>query len=225
MTTSAWGYERQASDEQPGYAMPAAGWAAKSGQPVLWVTRDGIHFVHGVRLAESELEEVRGRGAPIDAFGFVGNDDDLLAELTQRLRNEVVRRLHALARVDEEQDAVCLLDGAQRLLRHQLLDALRVDNEAADVLYHLAVLLRERGQGFGSHVAGDQLLGPRDPVPVAGHRLEGVVDVDGRVAEMLDLLEDRVGQTADIIVAGEQQERQAVGSDDAAPGGAALPVT
>jgi hypothetical protein len=31
-----------ASAEQPGYAMPAAGWAAKSGSPVLWVTRDAI---------------------------------------------------------------------------------------------------------------------------------------------------------------------------------------
>ncbi len=31
-----------ASGDQPGYAMPAAGWAAKSGDPVLWVTRDGI---------------------------------------------------------------------------------------------------------------------------------------------------------------------------------------
>jgi hypothetical protein len=31
-----------ASSEQPGYAMPAAGWAAKSGTPVLWVTRDAI---------------------------------------------------------------------------------------------------------------------------------------------------------------------------------------
>ena len=28
--------------EQPGFAMPAAGWAAKSGDPVLWVTRDAI---------------------------------------------------------------------------------------------------------------------------------------------------------------------------------------
>jgi hypothetical protein len=31
-----------ASSEQPGYAMPAAGWAAKSGNPVLWVSRDAI---------------------------------------------------------------------------------------------------------------------------------------------------------------------------------------
>jgi hypothetical protein len=31
-----------ASAEQPGFSMPAAGWAAKSGDPVLWVTRDAI---------------------------------------------------------------------------------------------------------------------------------------------------------------------------------------
>ena len=31
-----------ASADQPGFAMPAAGWAAKSGDPVLWVTRDAI---------------------------------------------------------------------------------------------------------------------------------------------------------------------------------------
>jgi hypothetical protein len=31
-----------ASSEQPGFAMPAAGWAAKSGNPVLWVTRDAV---------------------------------------------------------------------------------------------------------------------------------------------------------------------------------------
>ena len=31
-----------ASSDQPGYSMPAAGWAAKSGDPVLWVTRDAI---------------------------------------------------------------------------------------------------------------------------------------------------------------------------------------
>jgi hypothetical protein len=31
-----------ASADQPGFAMPAAGWAAKSGDPVLWVTRDAL---------------------------------------------------------------------------------------------------------------------------------------------------------------------------------------
>ncbi len=31
-----------ASSDQPGFSMPAAGWAAKSGHPVLWVTRDDV---------------------------------------------------------------------------------------------------------------------------------------------------------------------------------------
>jgi Cell wall binding domain 2 (CWB2) len=31
-----------ASSDEPGYAMPAAGWAAKSGDPVLWVSRDAV---------------------------------------------------------------------------------------------------------------------------------------------------------------------------------------
>jgi hypothetical protein len=31
-----------AADDRPEYAMPAAGWAAKSGDPILWVTRDAI---------------------------------------------------------------------------------------------------------------------------------------------------------------------------------------
>jgi putative cell wall binding repeat protein len=31
-----------ASSERPGYAMPAAGWAAKSGDPVLWTGRDAL---------------------------------------------------------------------------------------------------------------------------------------------------------------------------------------
>jgi hypothetical protein len=31
-----------ASSEQPGFSIPAAGWAAKSGHPVLWVTRNAI---------------------------------------------------------------------------------------------------------------------------------------------------------------------------------------
>ena len=62
--------------------------------------------------------------------------------------------------------------------------------------------------------ATDQLLGPGDPVPVAGHRPEGVVDADRRVAEVLDLLQHRVGQPAGEDVAGEQQHRQPVGVRD-----------
>ena len=56
----------------------------------------------------------------------------------------------------------------------------------------------------------DDLLGPRDAVPIARHRLEGVVDGDGRVAELLDLLEHGIRRAVGEGVTGEDQDRQAV---------------
>ena len=50
-----------------------------------------------------------------------------------------------------------------------------------------------------------------DPVPVARDRLEGVVQAERGVAEMLQLLEHRVGQARQERVAAEHQHRQAVG--------------
>ena len=85
------------------------------------------------RLAEAELVEFRRRGRRVEALGLVDDDDDVLAALAQRLRDEVVRRREAVARVDQEQDAVGFLDGAQRLPRHQLLDAAARLDQAAGV--------------------------------------------------------------------------------------------
>ena len=55
-----------------------------------------------------------------------------------------------------------------------------------------------------------QLLGPRDPVPVAGDRLERIVD--GRIAApgQLELLQDRVHAARGEDIARQQQDRQAV---------------
>ena len=51
-----------ASEEQPGYAMPAAGWAAKSGEPVLWVTRDAHPGRHARRDHRAQAaEDLRAR--------------------------------------------------------------------------------------------------------------------------------------------------------------------
>ncbi len=58
----------------------------------------------------------------------------------------------------------------------------------------------------------DDLLGPDDAVPVAGHRLEGVVDRDGRIVEVLDLLQHRIGHAVGEGVARQQQHRQPVAS-------------
>ena len=45
-----------ASEEDPAYAMPAAAWAAKSGDPVLWTARD--------ELPEATLEAIVSHGRP-----------------------------------------------------------------------------------------------------------------------------------------------------------------
>jgi hypothetical protein len=69
--------------------------------------------------------------------------------------------------------------------------------------------LRQRGQ---------QLLWPGDPVEVAADRAERVVDRRGRVVEVLDLLEHRVGRAADERVAGQQEQREAVRVGDTGRG-------
>ena len=56
-----------------------------------------------------------------------------------------------------------------------------------------------------------QLLRPGDPVEVARDRPERVVHARGRVAEVLHLLQHRVGAPAGERVAGQQQHRQPVG--------------
>ena len=56
--------------------------------------------------------------------------------------------------------------------------------------------------------------GLRDAVPVARDRPERVVDGDRRLAEVLDLLQHGIGDARVERVAGEQQQRQAVGVGD-----------
>ncbi len=60
----------------------------------------------------------------------------------------------------------------------------------------------------------DDLLGPRDAVPVANDGLVAVVDGEGRVAELLDLLEHGVRRAVGEGVAGEEKDRQPVGHGD-----------
>ena len=55
-----------------------------------------------------------------------------------------------------------------------------------------------------------ELLGSRDAIPIARHRAEAIIRGHGRVAEILDLLQDRIGTPIGENVAGQQQHRQAV---------------
>ena len=77
--------------------------------------------------------------------------------------------------------------------------------------------------GIGEHVHGalqgrNQLLGAIDAVEVARHRPEAVVGRHGSVAEVLDLLQHRVGQSVGEDVAGQQQDRQPVDMGDGGGG-------
>ena len=68
---------------------------------------------------------------------------------------------------------------------------------------------------IGQHLHGaverrDDLLRPRDAVEIARHRPEAVIGRNRAVAEILDLLQHRIGDAIGEDVAGQQQHRQAV---------------
>ena len=64
------------------------------------------------------------------------------------------------------------------------------------------------GEGAGER--GQELLGAGDAVEVAADRAEGVVGGDGAVAEVLDLLQHRVGGAVGEDVAGDEEDGEAV---------------
>ncbi len=121
------------------------------------------------RLAQAERIEVRAGRRRVDALGFVRNQEDFLVELAQRLRDVVIVRRHAAARVDQKQNAIGLFDRAQRLLDHVLLDALRVDDQAAgidddirnraDFAVAVVTIARE-----ARHVRDERVAGAREEV-------------------------------------------------------------
>ena len=75
---------------------------------------------------------------------------------------------------------------------------------------HRAAVGRVGHRAEGARQRGQQLLGPGDAVEIAADRPEAVVGADRAVAEILDLLQHRVGAAAGEDVAGQQQHRQAV---------------
>ena len=103
----------------PGFSMPAAGWAAKSGDPVLWVTRDAIPaatraaitahkrpriYVLGPEAAVSKkvLDQLsRARRGAADQRRRPGRQRDRVRALLRRLVRLERRRSGARARVRE----------------------------------------------------------------------------------------------------------------------------
>ncbi len=98
----------------------------------------------------------------------------------------------------------------------------RLEEELRVVERQFRGVLRQREEGWSAigwvehHRDGlgqrrDDLSRMRDAIPIARHGLEGVVHRDGRIAEMLDLLQHRIGQAIGEGVAGDEQHREAVG--------------
>ncbi len=87
--------------------------------------------------------KLRGDDARVAVLALVDRDRDGLAAPAQHVGDEAVRSVEAVLSVDQEHDAVGLLDGARRLPRHELEHAARRLDEAAgvddDVLVRLAL--------------------------------------------------------------------------------------
>mmetsp|Transcript_7235 Transcript_7235/g.12045 ORF Transcript_7235/g.12045 Transcript_7235/m.12045 type:complete len:538 (+) Transcript_7235:1195-2808(+) len=64
------------------------------------------------------------------------------------------------------------------------------------------------GNGIGQRL--DNLRRMGDPIPITHNGLEGVIHAKGRIAKVLHLLQDRIGQAGDVGVAAQHQHRQAV---------------
>ena len=104
------------------------------------------------------------------------------------------------------------LEEALREVERLGLDVLRQGDERRPAVRRV----EHRGHRVRQRV--HDLLGPGDAVPVAGDRLERVVDGDRRITEVLDLLQHRVGDPALERVAGQQQHGQPVGVGHAGRG-------
>ena len=91
------------------------------------------------RLAEPERVEIRERDISIAPLGLVDGEHHGLAALAQHACDELVRRREAFRPSTTNDDAIGLLDGAGRLLRHgrstprrRLDDPARIDDDEAE---------------------------------------------------------------------------------------------
>ncbi len=83
---------------------------------------------------------------------------------------------------------------------------------------HRPAFRRIGEDGHGAVERRHDLFGPRDAVEIARHRAETIIRGDGAVAEILHLLQHRIGAARGEDVAGQQQHRQPVHMRDGGGG-------
>ena len=161
------------------------------------LARDGLDHRNPPRRREGS-ERLLGAGV---AHAAAGDDQ---RPLCAREHGGGLGDLAAVgARARNRPDA--LLEERLRIVVGDFLDVLRQRDEgraAIGRIEHGGDRLRQRRQ---------DLRRMRHAVPVAAHGAERIVDGDGGVAEMLDLLKHRIGQAVGEGVAREDQKRQPVG--------------
>ena len=142
----------------------------------------------------------RSLGARV-AHPAARDDQRLLRPLQQR--RSLGHAVTVRARARDGPDP--LLEERLRVVEGHLLRVLGQRKEGR------AAVARVEHGGDGLRQRRHQLRRVRDPVPVARDRLEGVVHGHGGVAEVLHLLQHRIGQPVHERVAREDQHRQPVG--------------
>ena len=90
-----------ASSEQPGFSMPAAGWAAKSGDPVLWVTRDAIPAATRAAITAHKRPRIYVLGPEAAVSSKVLNQLSRLGEAQRVSGPDPVANAIALARFSD----------------------------------------------------------------------------------------------------------------------------
>ena len=158
---------------------------------------DGLHDGNPARGGERR-DGLLGAGV---AHAATRDDERLPRQLQERGGLDYANAVGARARDGPH----LLLEELVRIVEGELLGVLGERDEG-----RAAVARIEHG-GDGLRHRGHELRRVGDPVPVARDRLEGVVHGDGGVAEMLDLLEHRIGQAAGEGIARENKDWQAVG--------------
>ena len=149
-------------------------------------------------LGREVADNLLGQGI---AHPAAGDQKWLLRCLQQRRRFEELGSIRTRPR-DGPQPR---LEEGLRIIEGEFLRILRQRQERRPAVRRI------KHRGGGLRQRRNDLGWVGDAVPVSRHGLEGVVDRDGRVPEMLDLLHDRVRQPVGEGVAGDEQHRQPVG--------------
>ncbi len=158
---------------------------------------DGLDHRHPMAGGERRQHRLR----PAVAHAAAGDQQRLPRRPQQGRRRLELKQIRPRPR-----DAMhAPLEEPLRIVERLRLHVLAQAEEGRPAIGRIEQHAQRLGQGL------QQLLGTDDPVPVARHRLERVVDAESRIAPVLDLLQHRIGQPRHIVVARQQQHRQPVG--------------